>query len=216
MERPMLGPMLNDKEFLQKIPRQILPKIIYIKDYGNLGAHGEEIESKTAEDVVHKLLDVLEWFTNNPTTKDILSQNKSGKGNTVYIEILPQLIEEYPNCLIPEIEFVRFGQDEKACYLEIIFNKTIISKGTPDAITGIYKVYELDRDELSFIGEPDFDNDEFILAYDPRKNINENVRLFIFDLGVIINVTDLFTSKAANKINSYYHKHGKYPILKRK
>jgi hypothetical protein len=216
LERPLLGAMLNDKEFLSKIPRFILPKINYIKEYGNLGSHGEEIDFKTANDVIHKLLDVLEWFTNNPATEDILLQTKSVKGNTVYyIEILPQLKAEYPNCLIPEIEFVRFGQDEKACYLEIIFSKTIYSKGSDDTTTGYEKVYDLDRDDLSFICDDKADELEFILAFDPDNGLEENARKFISDLSVIANVTDLFTYKAAKKINNYIRKHGKYPILKR-
>jgi hypothetical protein len=216
MDRPMLGPMLKDKEFLNTIPRHILPKITYIKDYGNLGTHGEEIDREIAEDVVHKLLDVLEWFTNNPSTESVLSQCKARIGRTTYVEILPQLEEEYPKCLEPDIGFVRFGQDEEVCYLEIIFNKLNRSNGSQDTISEISDVYYIYRDVLDYIGERDYETGELILEFDPKNCLNENARKFISDLGVIVNVTDLFTYKAANRLIKYFRKHGKYPILKLK
>jgi hypothetical protein len=191
LDKPMLGPMLNDKEFNSKIPKLILPKLNYIKDYGNLGSHGEEIDSKTANDIVYKLLDVLEWFTTNPNTKGLLShedakQSEAKIDNIIDIEILPQLKEEYPKCVKPDIKSVRFGQDEKSCYLIITTDKTIVPKVLPGIKTRNLYDQTVVRTDLGFIGEPGYDDDEDILTYDPKKSLDENARQFISDLGVII------------------------------
>lgn len=60
--KPLLGEMLADNQFTRKIERRILSRMNAIRDMGNLGPHGEPVESSDAARVLDDLCEVLDWY----------------------------------------------------------------------------------------------------------------------------------------------------------
>lgn len=60
--KPMLGDMLADNQFTRKIERRICSRMNSIRDMGNLGPHGEAVESSDAATVLDDLCEVLDWY----------------------------------------------------------------------------------------------------------------------------------------------------------
>jgi formylglycine-generating enzyme len=60
--KPMLGDMLADNQFTRKLERRICSRMNSIRDMGNLGPHGEAVESSDAATVLDDLCEVLDWY----------------------------------------------------------------------------------------------------------------------------------------------------------
>jgi pterin-4a-carbinolamine dehydratase len=60
--KPLLGEILTENQFTRKIDRRILTRINAIRDMGNLGPHGEEVNASDAARVLEDLCTVLEWY----------------------------------------------------------------------------------------------------------------------------------------------------------
>ncbi len=60
--RPLLGDVLNDNQFTRKLERRILSRMSSIRDMGNLGPHGENVEPSDAARVLDDLCEVLDWY----------------------------------------------------------------------------------------------------------------------------------------------------------
>ncbi len=202
----MIGDILYDKEFAPKIPKQILPKMHYIREYANQGAHGEEVGSKDVVDVIYKLVDVIEWFVMNCDLLDHLNQTRGRIENEHTIELLPRLNEKYPGYLRPEIKSVKFIQNSERCFLEITTAKSIDSLQGDDEefpVTLINQTSE--RIDLGFeIKEFDDINKPFDFAFKPDLSITDNVSKFFSDYNdwwLMANIEpELFTEEAKNKI----------------
>jgi tetratricopeptide (TPR) repeat protein len=61
-KKPLLGDMLTDNQFTRKIERRVLARINSIRDMGNLGPHGEQVEPSDAAKVLDDLCAVLDWY----------------------------------------------------------------------------------------------------------------------------------------------------------
>jgi Domain of unknown function (DUF4145) len=197
--RPMIGPMLSDKEFSAKIPRRIFALMNSIRDMANLGAHGEEVESRDAIRAMRDLVDVLEWYVINYDFLGSHSQRVADKAQA--LEILPQLKAQYPDYLRPDITSVKLGHIGGRCYLEIT---------TADTIAGYLHNETIRREDLGFIAGGDDPED---LYFNPARSVIENANKFVsnFDEISIINCTNLFTKEAAESIYDHWGKHGKTP-----
>jgi hypothetical protein len=60
--KPLLAEMLADNQFTSKIERRILSRMNGIRDLGNLGPHGENVEPSDAARVLDDLCEVLDWY----------------------------------------------------------------------------------------------------------------------------------------------------------
>ncbi len=60
--KPLLGDMLADNQFTRRIERRIVSRMNAIRDMGNLGPHGERVESSDAARVLEDLCEVLDWY----------------------------------------------------------------------------------------------------------------------------------------------------------
>jgi hypothetical protein len=58
----LLGEVLADNQFTRKVERRILSRMNAIRDMGNLGPHGEHVESCDAARVLDDICEVLEWY----------------------------------------------------------------------------------------------------------------------------------------------------------
>jgi hypothetical protein len=60
--KPLLGDMMADNQFTRKIERRIVSRMNGIRDFGNLGPHGERVEPSDAARVLDDLCEVLDWY----------------------------------------------------------------------------------------------------------------------------------------------------------
>lgn len=66
--KPLLGEMLKNNQFTRRIERRILARMEAIREWGNLGAHGERVERSDAIKTLDNLCEVLGWhLRRNPT-----------------------------------------------------------------------------------------------------------------------------------------------------
>jgi hypothetical protein len=200
INKPMIGTMLNDKEFEKKIPRRILAKIKYITDLGNLGSHfsnhGEEVESQDAFIIMRELINVLEWFLSN---YHLLGRSNEIKTRQA-LEILPKLKEKYPKYLIPDVISVEFIQSRESCILEITSKEIVPFKTFGPEQSPLY-TNVINREDLEFIVDDIDENMVPILTFKPERNIFENVEKFLSDefTDTIFNVLSLFSDEATKK-----------------
>jgi CheY-like chemotaxis protein len=68
--KPLLGDMLVNNQFTKRLERRILARINSIRDMGNLGPHGEELQPADAVRVLDDLCTVLDWYCNRYTGDD--------------------------------------------------------------------------------------------------------------------------------------------------
>ena len=192
----MIGNILFDKEFSSRIPSRIRARMNFIREITNSGTHGEDIAGEDANRVLQEIVFVAEWYVTNYNL-----YNTSRFESTQSAEILPQLKENYPHYLHPDITSVKLGQTKDRCYLEIAKAKTI---------GGYLHDETIKRTDLGFI--TDGDNQEF-LFFSPEKKLSENIARFTneFDEISIINCTDLFTEESSTMIYDYWYKHGVCP-----
>ena len=61
-KRKELGHILNDNQFTRRIERRILSRMQSVRDMGNLGSHGESVNSHDAIRVLIDLCDIIEWY----------------------------------------------------------------------------------------------------------------------------------------------------------
>jgi serine/threonine protein kinase len=61
--RPLLGEILADNQFTRRIERRIVARMNNIREMGNLGPHGEEVNASDANRVLADLCDIVEWYT---------------------------------------------------------------------------------------------------------------------------------------------------------
>jgi len=87
-----------------------------IRDMSNLGPHGGEVDATDAVRVMRDLVDVLEWYVVHYDPSCLVSNSREARQA---LEILPQLRDEYPRYMWPEIISVKFTQLPDRCYLEI-------------------------------------------------------------------------------------------------
>jgi hypothetical protein len=210
LNKPMIGNMLNDREFEKKIPRRILAKIKYITDLGNLGSHfstqGEAVERQDAIIIMQELINVLEWFLSNYNLLDTSNQIETRQA----LEILPQLKEKYPKYILPNIISVKFVQSHERCILEVTTReKSSFQPVDSDHPTYFYE--HMEPEDLGFIADDIDDNGDPILSFNPERSIFENVEKFLSDYNkdTIFNVLSLFTDDATKKYFAKINRHRK-------
>jgi hypothetical protein len=125
------------------------------------------------------------------------------------IELLPEILLEFPGQIRPEIISDRFYQTELACYLE-----TTIDEYEEKGITPILVDLEVDESHEAY-SPGDYRINRMSLSfmaseegpfYLPEKTIEENANHFLVspDGWTLINTTDLFTNEAAISISENY------------
>ncbi len=185
--RPMLVEVLADKAFTSTIPRRILARVNAVRELSNLGPHGEDVEPVDAIRVLKDLLDILEWHAINFGPEHSTAQRGGGS-----IEILPALRARFPRMVRKVLLSVAFCQDARRCYLET------------RELTGVHMGLNSElirREDLHFVIDEVFGEDEFTLFFNPAASIEENARRFVEDLGVvgIANCTNLLAGAAVDR-----------------
>ncbi|MCD4735848.1 MAG: DUF4145 domain-containing protein [Bacteroidales bacterium] len=61
-KKPEIGTILNDNQFKKKIERNIATRMNSVRDMGNLGAHGIEVKSNDASDILAFLCEIIDWY----------------------------------------------------------------------------------------------------------------------------------------------------------
>ena len=110
----MIGNILFDKEFSDKIPSRIRARMNFVREITNIGTHGGEITGEDASRVLQDIVLITEWYVANYNL-----YSKSNFEMSQSAEILPELQEIFPNYLRPDITSVKLGQTKDRCYLEI-------------------------------------------------------------------------------------------------
>jgi len=144
------------------------------------------------------LVDVLEWYVVHYDPSCLVSNSREARQA---LEILPQLRDEYPRYMWPEIISVKFTQLPDRCYLEIT---------TTERVNDYLVDETTKRTDLAFIAGGTGSDDRF---FSPTNPIIENAHRFVsdFDEISIINCTDLFTPEAARRLDDCWREYGRTP-----
>lgn len=186
--KSMIGNLLSDKNFAQKLPPRIRARINFARDIANAGVHGGAVDYEDAEHALRDVVYTVEWYVTHYDTP-VISLDK----NIQTFEILPKLKEQYGDYLRPEIMSVKLGQSIDRCFLEVVTWKI----GEDDTDDFYIQDEIIKRTDLSFVREG-----EDVLFFQPDRKVTENANRFVedFDEYSIINCTDLFTDEAATLI----------------
>jgi len=122
------------------------------------------------------------------------------------VQLLPELKNQYPTELKPEILSVRMYQTESACYLETTQEKNPgkLVNELDEIVEGLYsnKDYVTLRTSLSFITGNIFSEESIECYFRPAVPVLENAFLFLeeFDDESKLNCTDLFSKKGEEEL----------------
>jgi hypothetical protein len=134
----MIGNILHDKEFSNRLPARIRARINFIREIANAGVHGGDVTSKDAFRALSDLVDVVEWYVE---TFPPAAANREQIDEDA-VEILPQLKQRLGPKLRPEVVAARFIQGIERCWLELTED---------DLMAGYLKNRLVKREDLSFI-----------------------------------------------------------------
>lgn len=188
----MIGPMLMNTEFKGRIPGRILARMNAVREISNLGSHGGEVYEEDALRALQDLADILEWYV---ARRDGAYKPERLDETREFVEILPSLRNRYKRFLKPSVVSVRFLQSGSRCWLEMT-----------ETIDGPLLDEKVFRTDLAFVSDgPDYE-----LYFSPNVSVLQNASRFIasFDAVSIINCTELFTDKAAQRIDEHWRKYG--------
>jgi hypothetical protein len=111
-------------------------------------------------------------------------------------DIFESLKQKYPGYLKPDLVAVRIVQPQDRVWLEIT---------QEEETAGYLKDQKINRTDLAFISDGEYDSHLFR----PEDDVRENARKFVedFDPYSIIMTTDLFHASACNEINEKFNPH---------
>jgi hypothetical protein len=81
-KKPLLGEMLADNQFTRRIARRILSRMNAIRDMGNLGPHGESVETSDAVRVLDDLCEVLDWYLHKYASQGVVAEARGEGAST--------------------------------------------------------------------------------------------------------------------------------------
>ena len=67
-KKPLIGDMLNDNQFTRLFQRIIINRFNTIRDMGNIGVHGEDVNTEDAKRATDDLLYLINWYLGEEQT----------------------------------------------------------------------------------------------------------------------------------------------------